>query len=385
MRRISSGPIALAAILLIAASFSSCRSGEDRSSASEAVVYVTVPLSGLRAEAGLSALGGARLAVEEINRSGGLLGRRLVVRALDDQSDKGAALAIVGKIEQAIKQGEHVAGVIGHLDSGPTSSALPHYEEKGLVLITPAAGMRALTHRGHEFFFRVNANDNVQAELSAQFLVETLKARRVAVVHDGTEYGSELAASLADHLRLIGATTAIQVEVKAGQQEGFSPLAIDISDAESDAVYFAGSASAASQLVASLKAANLMQPVLASDAAFLASALLNGGDGASEGLFVSALAPSPDTAAGENWVKAYRAVVRRDPGPFSLNGYVAMQVLAEGVRAANSFQGHEIAQAIREIEIETMLGPIRFSANGDWADARVWFFRVEGGDFRQLD
>lgn len=347
------------------------------------MVYVAVPLSGLRAEAGLSALGGARLAVEEINRSGGLLGRRLVVQALDDQSDKGAALAIVGKIEQGIKRGEHIAGVIGHMDSSSTSSALPHYEEKGLVLITPAAGMRALTHRGHEFFFRVNANDNVQAELSAQFLVEALKARRVAVVHDGTEYGRELAASLADHLRLIGATTAIQAEFKAAQLD-FPPLALGIRDAESDAVYFAGSASAASLFVSSLKAANLMQPVLASDAAFLASAL-DGGEGVSEGLFVSALAPSPDAAAGEDWVKAYRAVVRRDPGPFSLNGYVAMQVLVAGVRAANSFQGHEIAQAIREMEIETMLGPIRFSANGDWADARVWFFRVEGGDFRQLD
>lgn len=383
MRRLSSGSIALAAVLLIAATLSACRSGDDRSFSGEAVVYVAVPLSGLRAEAGLSALGGARLAVEEINRSGGLLGRRLVVRALDDQSDNGAALAIVGKIEQAIKQGEQIAGVIGHMDNGPTSSALPHYEEMGLVLVSPAAGMRALTHRGHEFFFRVNANDNVQAEWSARFLVEALNARRVAVVHDGTEYGRELATSLAYHLRLIGATTAIQAEVKAGQLD-FPPLALGIRDAESDAVYFAGPASVASQLIASLKAANLMQPVLASDAAFLASAL-DGGGGASEGLFVSALAPSPDAAAEEDWTEAFRAVVRRDPGPFSLNGYVALQVLAAGVRAANSFQEHEIAQAIRKIEIETMLGPIRFSANGDWANARVWFYRVEEGDFRQLD
>ncbi len=383
MQRLSSGSITLAAALLIAATFSACGNGDDRSFSGEAVVYVAAPMSGLRAEAGLSALGGARLAVKEINRSGGLLGHRLVVRALDDQSDDRAALAIVGKIGHAIKRGDHIAGIIGHMDSGPTSSALPHYEEMGLVSVSPAAGMRALTHRGHELFFRVNANGNVQAEWSARFLVEALNARRVAVVHDGTEYGRELAASLAYHLRLIGATTAIQAEVQAGQQD-FSPLALGIRDAESDAVYFAGPASVASRLIASLKAANLMQPVLASDAAFLASAL-DGGGGASEGLFVSALAPSPDAAAEETWTEAFRAVVRRDPGPFSLNGYVAMQVLAAGVRAANSFQGHEIAQGIRKIEIKTMLGPIRFSANGDWANARVWFYRVEGGDFRPLD
>ena len=383
MQRLPNGSIALAAVLLIVAFYSACRSGEVGSFAGDAVVYVAAPFSGLRAEAGLSALGGARLAAEEINRGGGLLGHRLVVRALDDQSDIGAALAVVEKIGQAIKRGDRIAGVIGHMDSGPTSSALPHYEKMGLLLITPSAGLRALTHRGHEFFFRVNANEKVQAELSAQFLVEELNARRVAVVHDGTEYGSGLAALLADHLQEFGATTALQVEVEEEQRD-FSALALQVRDAESDAVYFAGSASVASKLNASLKAANLVQPVLASDEAFFASAI-DGEEGASEGLFVSALAPSPDEAAEEDWLWAFREVVRRDPGPFSINGYVAMQVLASGVRAANSFQGTAIAQAIREIEIETLFGRIRFSANGDWTDARVWIHRVEEGDFRQLD
>ena len=62
-----------------------------------------------------------------------------------------------------------------------------------------------------------------------------------------------------------------------------------------------------------------------------------------------------------------------------------MQVLAAGVRDADSFNGNEIAQAIRESEIETLLGPLRFTANGDLVDAKVWIYKVEDGEFRQME
>ncbi len=383
MQRLSNSHYAMAVFLLITALFSSCRSAGTGPFAGEAVVYVAAPLSGGRAEAGQSALGGVRLAAEEINRAGGLLGRRLVVRAMDDRSDSGIALTVVKRIGEAAARGERIAGVIGHMDGGPTSSVLPHYDGMGLVLITPAAGLRALTHRGHSSFFRVNANDGVQAKSGALFLVEETNADRVAVFSDATESGRDLAASLADSLMALGATTAFMVEVEDGLQD-FSQAALRIGEAGADAVYFAGSASQALVLYTSLRAERLNLPVLASDGAFLSS-VISGEAGTSEGLYVSALAPSPDKAAEVDWIEGYREVVRRDPGPFSINGYVAMQVLAAGVRGAGSFEGRAMSRAIRETGAETRFGPVRFSTNGDRAEARIWIYRVEGGEFRQID
>ena len=349
----------------------------------EVIVYVAVPLSGERAEAGQSALGGARFGAEEINRKGGLLGRRVVVRAMDDRSDSDAALAVVREVGRAIERGERIAGVIGHLEGDAAMSVLPHYEEMDLVLITPGAGVRALTHFGYSSIFRVNANSSVQAAHSAQFLVEQLKAGRVAVVGASSEYGRELADLMADSLSKLGVTPAVVLEVAEGQRN-FSELAILVREAETDAVYYAGSASEASFLNSSLKAANLNQPVLASDGAFLAS-VTERAIGSPDGLYISALAPSPERVAEIDWIASYRAVVRRDPGPFSVNGYVAMQVLAAGVRAANSFEGRAVGQAIREFGAETQFGPMRFSANGDWMEARIWIYRVEEGELRQVD
>ena len=383
MQRLFKNLLVLATAILTAVLSSACRSAGGELHSGEVIVYVAVPLSGERAEAGQSALGGARLGAEEINRKGGLLGRRVVVRAMDDRSDSDAALAIVREIGHAIERGERILGVIGHLDGGPALSALPHYEEMDLVLITPGAGMRALTHFGYSSIFRVNANSSVQAAHSAQFLVDQLKAGRVAVVGASSEYGRELADLMADSLSKLGVTPAVVLEVVEGQRD-FPELAILVREAEADAVYFAGSASEANSLNSSLKAANLNQPVLASDGAFLAS-VTDGAASYPEGLYVSALAPSPERVAEVDWIASYRAVVRRDPGPFSVNGYVAMQVLAAGVRGANSFEGRAVGQAIREFGAETQFGPMRFSANGDRMDARIWVYRVEEGELRQLD
>ncbi len=379
----SNSYIALFAVCLIAALTSACNGASAQPPAGETIVYVAVPLSGFRADAGQSALGGVRLAAEEINSNGGLLGRRIVVRALNDRSENSAALENAERIKLALAGGEHIAGLIGHLDSGPTSSALPLYEEMGIVQITPAAGMRALTHRGHTMFFRVNANDSTQAEAAARFLVHTMTAQRVAVVHSETDYGSSLAASIVENLQALGATTAFQLAVAEGQPD-FSVMAQQIQSAEADSIFFAGDANSAHDLRASLLEAKLDLPLLAGDGAFLA-AEVDPADPAAGAMYVSALAPSPFTVAGAGWIEAYRDTEYRDPGPFSVNGYIAMQVLAAGVRAADSFLGHEIAQAIRENESETLLGPLRFKANGDLVDASVWFYKVEDGEFRPIE
>ena len=383
MRTFGNGFITVFTLFLIVALLSACRGAGTKPTAGDAIVYVAAPLSGPQADAGQTALGGARLAAEEINRSGGLLGHRLVVRALDDEAESNAAVANVDRLRQALRRNERIVGVIGHLNSGPTAAALPLYEEMGLVLITPAAGKRSLTHRGHTMFFRVNASDSDQAAVVARFFVEKMSAQRVAIVHNDTEYGRELAAGLIDTLQELGAATAIQLELEAGQGD-VAQLLRPIRDSAADAVFFAGDATEAASLRAGLMEAGVRLPMLASDGAFLATTI-DEALGAAKGMYVSAFAPSPQVAADANWIKAYRSLESREPGPYSINGYAAMQALAAGVRAANSFQGAEIAQAMRALEVETLLGPLRFSANGDPVDPQVWIYRVEGDEFRQVE
>jgi branched-chain amino acid transport system substrate-binding protein len=196
-------------LILMAFLVAACGGGSREPNRGEVYVYVAVPLSGFQANGGQTVLGGVRLAAEQINRSGGLRGYRVVVRPLDDESDSEVAVAQVEVIREAISNGDTIIGVIGHLNSGQTLAAMDLYQGMPFVVITPTASEQSLTELGYTNFFRVNANDTVQAAVAAGFLINDLSARRIAVVHNNTGYGQGLAASLVKELEARGAVVAI--------------------------------------------------------------------------------------------------------------------------------------------------------------------------------
>jgi branched-chain amino acid transport system substrate-binding protein len=358
-------------------------SSDKTPSKGDVVVFVAVPLSGFMANGGQTVLGGVRLAVAEINRDGGLLGYRVVVRPLDDEADSDVAVAQVEQVRQALSQGDRVLAIIGHLNSGQTLAAMELYKDMDLVVITPTASEQSLTERGYDNFFRVNANDSVQAAVDARFLVEKLGARRVAVLFNNTEYGQGLGALLVQELEGRGAEAVVQLEVEEGQSRYESELA-QIQAASPDAVFYAGYEIEAPYLRAALVEAGVTVPMLASDGAFL-GATIDEAAGTAEGMYVSAFAPSPRNVVDERWVEAYQAVEYRNPDTYSVNGYVAMQVLAEGVAKANSLDAASIAAALRQHPLKTLLNELRYQPNGNLVDPQIWIYQVVDEEFRQVE
>lgn len=369
-------------ILITLLPLAACTNQISSPSKGDVVVYVAVPLSGFQANGGQTVLGGVRLAAAQINRSGGLLGYRIDVRPLDDESDSDVAVANVDTIRAALDSGDRVLGVLGHLNSGQTDATLALYSELGLLVITPTASEQSLSQRGYNNFFRVNANDAVQAAVDARFLVEQMKAQQVAVIHNDTEYGRGLAASLAENLQKLGATEALRMEVAEGQSR-YEEVVQRIDDTDPDAIFYAGYEIEAPYLRASLVEAGMDLPMLASDGAFLA-ATIDEANGTAEGMYVSAFAPSPDNVADSQWIEAYQAVEYRDPDTYSVNGYVAMQVLAEGVRAADALDSSAVAEALHNDTLSTLLGDLRYNENGDLTDPQIWIYQVENSEFHQV-
>jgi branched-chain amino acid transport system substrate-binding protein len=101
-------------------------------------------------------------------------------------------------------------------------------------------------------------------------------------------------------------------------------------------------------------------------------------------MYVSAFAPSPENVADEAWIEAYQAVEYRDPDTYSVNGYVAMEVLVEGVREAGSLEADAVAQALREHTLPTLLNGLTYQPDGDLEDAQIWIYQVQDGEFRQV-
>ena len=140
-----------------------------------------------------------------------------------------------------------------------------------------------------------------------------------------------------------------------------------------DAVYYAGYEVECPYLRADLRDAGLDKlTFMASDGCFLAATIDNA-DGAAEGMYVTGFAPSPKTAVDQAWVQAYQAVEYRNPDTYSINGYSAMEVLAEGVKKAGVLSAAKVADAIRKLDVTTPLGRVQFQDNGDLRAADLHF------------
>ena len=368
--------------LLIALILAGCGGGGGEPTKGDVIVYVAAPLSGFQANGGQTVLGGAKLAAEEINRAGGLLGYAVKVVPMDDESDSDVAVSIADQIKTAVENGENVLGVIGHYNSGQTLATMEIYKDLPIVVVTPTASETSISQRGYGNFFRVNASDAIQARVTAEFLVNKLGARRIAVLHNDTEYGIGLGKEIGQELQKLGAQAVLTQQVTEGQAR-YEAEVTKVQQADPDAVFYAGYEIEAPYLRTALVRAGLTAPMLASDGAFL-SATIDESDGTAEGMYVSAFAPSPQSVADANWIKAYQAVDFRNPDTYSVNGYSALMVLAEGARKANTLEADKIAAALHGATVESLAGKLTYDDKGDVTDPTVYIFQVKDNGFVQV-
>ncbi|MFN2241686.1 MAG: branched-chain amino acid ABC transporter substrate-binding protein [Anaerolineae bacterium] len=380
MKTTSKLSVLVLAVLVLA--LAAC-GGPSEPSKGEVIVYVAAPLSGFQANAGQTVLGGARLAADQINRAGGLLGYKVTVVGLDDESDSDVAVDIAAEIESAVDSGENVVGVIGHLNSGQTLAAMEVYKNLSVVVITPTASEVSLTQKGYQNFFRANANDTAQARVDAEFLVNQLGAKRVAVIYNDDPYGQGLGQLISGDLQALGAEVVLSLQV-AVEQSTFADEIPQILAAQPDAVFYAGYEVEAPYLRYELVEAGSDAAFLASDGAFLTTTIDEAGS-AADGMYVSAFGPRPDAAVDETWIKEYQAVEYRNPDTYSINGYSALEVLAEGVKQAGSFDATQVANAIRGLSsIETPMGDLSYDPEGDLENQTIYIFQVQDGDWVQV-
>jgi branched-chain amino acid transport system substrate-binding protein len=367
-------------LIMLALLLSAC--GSPAPTKGEVIVYVAAPLSGFQANGGQTVLGGARLAADEANRSGGLRGYQIVVVAKDDESDDEVAVAAANDIAADVKAGKRVLGVIGHYNSGQTLAAMEVYKDLPIVIITPTSSEATLTQKGYKNFFRVNANDATQARVDAEYLVNKISAKKIAIVHNDDPYGIGLGNLMADQLGKLGAQVAIKLQVQVEQSKYITEVQ-KIKSAAPDAVFYAGYEVETPYLRKQLVDAGVKVPFMASDGAFL-SATIDEAEGAAEGIYLSNFAPEPKAVVQANWIKAYQDVEFRNPDTYSINGYSAMKVLIEGAKKAGTFDGPRVADALRTLDLTTPMGKVTYDANGDLKEQRVFIFQVKDGAFVQV-
>jgi branched-chain amino acid transport system substrate-binding protein len=319
------------------------------------------PVTGNVAQYGDMQLIGAKMAIDQINAKGGVAGAKLEGVIYDDACDPKQAVAVANKIVN-----DNIHFVVGHLCSSSTQPASDIYEDEGVLMITAASTSPEVTNRGYKLIFRTIGLDSMQAPTASKYILEQIKPKNVAVIHDKQQYGEGIASAVKNSLEQAGVKVSIYEGVNAGDKD-FSSLIAKLKREGVDFVYYGGYHPELGLLLRQAvdKGLNLrfMGPEGVGNKEISAIA-----GAASEGLLVTLPKSFETDPRNQPLVEAFKQRNEDPSGPFVFPAYAAVQVIAEGIEKAGSQDPEKVAAALRSNEFETPTGTLGFDEKGDLKD-----------------
>ena len=316
------------------------------------------PVTGPVAQYGDMQSMGALMAIEQINKAGGVNGSMLEAVTYDDACDPKQAVAVANKIVN-----DGIQFVVGHLCSGSSQPAADIYDEEGIMMITAASTAPELTEKGHTLIFRTIGLDTMQGPTAGNYVVEQLKPKRAAILHDKQQYGEGIATSVKKALDDAKIPVVLFEGVTAGDKD-FSALIAKLKKEDVDFVYFGGYHPEMGMLLRQSAenkfSARFMGPEGVGNSDISAIA----GD-ASEGMLVTLPKAFDEDPKNAHLVAAFKAKKQDPRGAFVFPAYAAVQVMADAMTISKSQDPEKVAQALRSNSFDTPTGVLEFDDKGD--------------------
>lgn len=320
-------------------------------------VAIAGPVTGAVAQYGDMQMTGALMAVEQINAAGGVKGQKLEAVKYDDACDPKQAVAVANKVVN-----DGIKYVIGHLCSGSTTPASDVYEDEGILMITPAATAPEITTRGYKYILRTTGLDSDQGPTAAHYIMDQIKPKTIAVIHDKQQYGEGIAKVVYDTLKKGGANVVDFEGITAGDKD-FSAIIAKLKQMNVDFVYYGGYHPELGLILRQSAEkgfkAKFMGPEGVGNKEISAIA-----GPASEGMYVTMLKKYDQDPANASIVSAFKTAKQDYSGPFVWTSYAAVQALVDGISNAGSDPA-KVVEYLKGHTVKTVMGPLNWNTAGD--------------------
>jgi branched-chain amino acid transport system substrate-binding protein len=334
------------------------------------------PLTGQSASLGKDNENGARLAVEEINAKGLIIGGQritLELDAQDDEADPRTATQVAQKLVD-----DKVVAVVGHADSGTSIPASRIYNAAGIVQVSPSATNPVYTQQGFKTAYRVVTTDAQQGPALAGYAATTLKVKRIAIVDDSTAYGQGLANEFEKTAKALD-LSVLSHDATNDKAVDFRAILTKIKSERPDAIMYGGMDATAGLFAKQARQLGMHASIVTGDGACTGTMLELAG-AASETVICSEVGlPLEEMSGGE----AFEAKYERRFGQPVLHtaplAYDAVFVVADAMRRANSTDPAKIVEAMPGTDYKGMSGEITFDSRGDLKHGVISLYGFRSG------
>ena len=323
-------------------------------------IGMVAPVTGPQAETGPYQIQGAKLAVEEINKAGGLLGRPIELVIEDDQTTNPGVVLAFSKLAGD----KDIPAFIGPLFSTQVHAMAPDIQRTGRPVMIGATDPQ-LTHMGNPWLFRCRPNDSYSARVIADYGVNTLGKKKWAIVYSTEAFGTNGMKNLVEALKGLGVEPAL-VQGYTKNSQDFTPLAFAVKQSGADVMgtyMIVGPDQAI--FARQLRQLGVNIAWIGSPTTVATTVLKLAGPALYGSYAVSDFAADSSPAAKEFAAK-YEATYKSAPDFRGAWTYDAVHVLALAIDNAKSLEPQKIREAILSVKgYVGAEGTYNFDQNGD--------------------
>lgn len=319
------------AIALLAAACGSPSGGAASASAAPIKVGFFAPETGFAAADGESALDGAKLAVDDINKAGGVSGRQITLVNYDDASDPKQAVTIATKLTTQ----DQVTAVVSGSYSDQTLAAAPIFQRASMPMLAAYAVNPGIPATG-KFISQQDFTGGVEGAAAAYAMVHDLKATKVAIVAIQNDFGTALVNGFTKEATALGATIVATDYNQFGEKDFTPILQRDVSKG-ADGFFMAQYYSEGQQYISNWNSLGLHLPLVGTEGIDSTTQFFQPVGAAANGLvFTSALNRDSTDPNVQAFLKAFAAAYGHPPDMVAATVYDAFMVLKQALASGTS-------------------------------------------------
>jgi branched-chain amino acid transport system substrate-binding protein len=324
-------------------------------------------LTGDAANLGINIRNGAKLAIDQWNDDNPDC--QIGLEEYDSQGDETQA---PGLAQEAIDNKDVVA-IVGPAFSGESRQANPLFDEAGMPIVTASATAVDLSEQGWKIFHRALANDGAQGPAVGRYILDTVGAKKVAVIDDASEYGKGLADIVRQNIEDASGTVSTSESIDPDADD-YSATVNKIASDEPEAVFFGGYYEEAGLLVKQLRDAGVTAPFLSGDGSLDPGFIESAGDAAAEGVVITCpCAPSP-----ADFTSTYKDAFDTDPGTYSPEAFDSANIILQAIKAGN-YDRESINPYVSDIDYKGITKQFKFDENGEVEAVTIYAYPIADG------
>jgi branched-chain amino acid transport system substrate-binding protein len=337
-------------------------------------IGVIQPMTGPVAHNGIAYVNGAKLAVAERNRQGGVLGKQVELLIEDGQCKPANSVSAAEKLIQRDK----VTVLNGAFCSTATAAVMPLAERYKIPLVTGVSSKADLTEKGNQYFFRATETDFLLANAFAKILVNQLKLKKIAYIGVNDDWGR---GSVQDFSRLIeslGGATVLKEYYDLGATDYYT-LITRLRASGADAVFVAAETQDGSIIVRQMKELGITAKIFGVGS-WATNEFVKLAGPAAEGIYAAVpYAASMQTPKNKEFVEKFQAQYKDYPGKYSAAGYNVANIIMDAIKRGGSTEPEKIRAALKETNYEGPNGKFAFDAKGQAYGFSLALVQLKGG------